>query len=120
MKTKTKNIHIIGGGNLGVALAKGLAKYSPKSNLTVTRRNVELINELEDLNISVSSDNTSGISKADIIILAVKPYQADIVIKEILENKEGMNKLKINPGVEGKKFIVQVIISNLLSLYKHI
>ncbi|MEZ4824288.1 MAG: pyrroline-5-carboxylate reductase [Ignavibacteria bacterium] len=84
MKTKTKNIHIIGGGNLGVALAKGLAKYSPKSNLTVTRRNVELINELEDLNISVSSDNTSGISKTDIIILAVKPYQADIVIKEIL------------------------------------
>lgn len=33
---------------------------------------------------------------------------AYIVIREILENKEGMEKLKIPPGVEGKKFIIQV------------
>ena len=33
---------------------------------------------------------------------------AFIVLKEILNNKEMMGKLKISPGIEGKKFIIQV------------
>lgn len=84
MKIKTKNIHIIGGGNLGVALAKGFAKFSPGVNITVTRRNIDLIKDLEDLNIRLSTDNKSGIGNADLIILTVKPYQADLVLNEIL------------------------------------
>lgn len=45
---------------------------------------------------------------------------AFIVIKEILENKELMNKLKINSGVEGKKFIIQVKILTLFPFYQFI
>jgi pyrroline-5-carboxylate reductase len=77
-------IHIIGGGNLGVALAIGLSKYAPETELTVTRRNVKQIQYLEDLKIRVSADNTSEINKADIILLAVKPYQVDVVLQEIM------------------------------------
>ena len=80
---KTK-IHIIGGGNLGVALAIGLSKFAPETELTVTRRNVKQIQYLEDLKIRVSADNTSEINKADIILLAVKPYQVDAVLQEIM------------------------------------
>jgi pyrroline-5-carboxylate reductase len=80
---KTK-IHIIGGGNLGVALAIGLSKFAPETELTVTRRNVKQIQYLEDLKIRVSADNTSEINKADIILLAVKPYQVDVVLQEIM------------------------------------
>jgi len=77
-------IHIIGGGNLGVALAIGISKFSPDSAVTVTRRNVKLIQHLESENIRVSSDNTFEIDKADIILLAIKPYQVDAVLQEIL------------------------------------
>lgn len=84
MKIKQKNIHIIGGGNLGAALAIGLSKFSPDTKLTVTRRNTKLIKALEKQGIRISSDNTFEISNADIIILTVKPYQTDNVINEIL------------------------------------
>jgi pyrroline-5-carboxylate reductase len=77
-------IHIIGGGNLGVALAIGLAKYAPDTEITVTRRNVKLIQYLEEQKIRVSADNTSEISQADIILLTVKPYQVDAVMQEIM------------------------------------
>ena len=80
---KTK-IHIIGGGNLGVALATGLSKFSANSVVTVTRRNVQQIKFLEDQGIRVFSDNTFEISQADIILLTVKPYQVDAVLSEIL------------------------------------
>ncbi|MGO4817274.1 pyrroline-5-carboxylate reductase [Flavobacterium sp. W22_SRS_FP1] len=77
-------IHIIGGGNLGVAIAKGILKFSQGNQITITRRNTASILYLEELGVTVSSDNTDGIQEADIIILTIKPYQVDIVLAEIL------------------------------------
>lgn len=78
------NVHIIGGGNLGVALALGFSKYSKDNQVTVTRRNIESILYLQDHGIVVSSDNKHNITEADIIILAIKPYQVEVVLDEIL------------------------------------
>jgi pyrroline-5-carboxylate reductase len=77
------NVHIIGGGNLGVAIALGLSKYSKNTSVTVTRRNTESIQYLEAKGITVSSDNTHKIQEADIIILTIKPYQVGLVLNEI-------------------------------------
>jgi len=77
------NIHIIGGGNLGVAIALGLSGFVPECSVTVTRRNAENIKHLEAKGINVSSDNTQGIEKANLVILTVKPYQTALVLKEI-------------------------------------
>lgn len=75
-------INIIGGGNLGVALALGLSKFTSAS-ITITRRNIQHIRFLEGQNIHVTSDNKFGINQADIILLVVKPYQVDTVLDEI-------------------------------------
>lgn len=77
-------VHIIGGGNLGVAIALGLAKFAADTKITVTRRNIESIKYLEQHGITVAADNTHNIASADIIILTVKPYQAGLVLNEIL------------------------------------
>jgi pyrroline-5-carboxylate reductase len=77
-------VHIIGGGNLGVSIALGIAKFSPKNQVTVTRRNTASILYLEKQGISVSSDNKHQIQEADLIILTIKPYQVDTVLAEIL------------------------------------
>lgn len=80
------NIHIIGGGNLGVALAVGISQYTKEHQVTITRRNIESIRYLEDRGIIVSSSNIKDIGKADIIILTIKPFQVDLVLDEILPN----------------------------------
>jgi pyrroline-5-carboxylate reductase len=77
-------IHIIGGGNLGVAIAKGISKFSEGNQISISRRNTASILYLEQLGVSVSSDNTRGIQDADIVILTIKPYQVDTVLAEIL------------------------------------
>lgn len=78
------NIHIIGGGNLGTSVAIGIAKFSSNNKITVTRRNISKIQHLEQLGVTISSDNTHNINEADIIILTIKPYQVDLVLAEIL------------------------------------
>ena len=76
-------VHIIGGGNLGVAIAIGLSQYAENTTVTVTRRNTESIRHLKSKGIHVSSDNIHQISEADLVILTIKPYQIGIVLKEI-------------------------------------
>jgi pyrroline-5-carboxylate reductase len=77
-------VHIIGGGNLGVAIALGLSKFSMDNQITITRRNTSSILYLEKLGATVSTNNTHLIQEADIIILTIKPYQVDTVLSEIL------------------------------------
>lgn len=93
------NIHIIGGGNLGVAIALGISKYTVGNQVTVTRRNIENIQYLEKNGILVSSSNTSEIAKADLVILAVKPYQAQLVLKEIAPFVSGKILISAISGV---------------------
>lgn len=83
MKT---GVTILGGGNLGTALANGLRgteQTIEKYNTTVTRRNVELIEHLEQKGITVTSDNKKAVKKSKLIILAVQPTQIEGLIEEI-------------------------------------
>ncbi|MEY4432448.1 MAG: hypothetical protein RLZZ44_578 [Bacteroidota bacterium] len=77
-------VHIIGGGNLGASVAIGIAKFTEGNQVTVTRRNTASILYLEQLGVTVDSDNKKNIQDADIIILTIKPYQVDTVLAEIL------------------------------------
>lgn len=83
MSTK---ITIIGGGNLGASIAKGLLKsaFLPAENLTVTRRNLDAIRDLAKMGINTLSDNALAIEDAEWIIFAVKPFQIQEIIKELL------------------------------------
>lgn len=81
----SKRISIIGGGNLGIAIAEGLVKsnFITPSHLLVTRRNPTLLRPIEEMGVMIGSDNKEAARYADIIILAVKPFQAEAVLKEI-------------------------------------
>lgn len=80
-----KKITIIGGGNLGIAIAEGLIADSfvaPK-NITITRRRIALLGELAAKGVNVSQENSKAAQSADIIILAIKPYQIKKILQEI-------------------------------------
>lgn len=79
-----KKIAIIGGGNLGTAIAEGLinSRFILPEHLIITKRNIVTLQPLEQRGVMVSNNNVEAVQYADWIILAVKPFQ----IKEILEN----------------------------------
>lgn len=79
-------VHIIGGGNLGIAMAKGIVKKCPEIHVSVSRRNTQHIQHLELLGVSITSDNNKIIPQADLVILSVKPFQVTAVLAEIKEN----------------------------------
>lgn len=93
-------ITIIGGGNLGCAIATGLiaSGFTQSRNIIVTRRNLTPIKHLEKEGIRLMSDNNAAVKSADIIVLAVKPFQ----VKEVLEQttfKKGQTVISAVTGV---------------------
>ncbi|TKG89071.1 pyrroline-5-carboxylate reductase [Puteibacter caeruleilacunae] len=81
----SKKITIIGGGNLGGAIAQGLVKSGliKAENITVTRRRLPLIENLREMGINTMSDNEAAVESADIIFLAIKPYQIVDILRDI-------------------------------------
>lgn len=82
---ENRRITIIGGGNLGSAIAEGLMKTEQvkNENITITRRKVYLLNALKDKGVHVMTDNTAAVKDADIVLLVVKPYQVVDILNEI-------------------------------------
>ncbi|MEG1546993.1 MAG: NAD(P)-binding domain-containing protein, partial [Bacteroides sp.] len=80
-------IAIIGAGNMGGAIAKGLAKGSivNASDITVANPGSEKREALKafDSAINVTSDNREAIKGADLLILAVKPWLMKKVMDEL-------------------------------------
>ncbi len=92
-----KRIAIIGGGNLGMAVAEGLlkSKFSKPSAIMVTKRNLATLKSLEERGIEVTDDNVAAVKRSDVIILAVKPFQAAHVLNGLRKELNG-NKLLIS------------------------
>ncbi|MGB5989971.1 MAG: pyrroline-5-carboxylate reductase [Marinifilaceae bacterium] len=80
-----KKIAIIGGGNIGKSIALGLSKAPSMAGteICMTRRRTSLIEHLKEEGISISSDNKEATKDADIVFLAVKPWQIEDILKEI-------------------------------------
>ena len=87
---------IIGGGNLGSAIAEGLISsgFIKADNIIITKRNTSTLTALKEKGVYVTSDNTEAVSRAQWIIFAVKPFQ----VKEIL--------LQVKPVLDEKKHAI--------------
>src|SRR3990172_10398920 len=83
--TSYKNIAILGGGNIGLSIAKGLQNsnlYNAK-NIYITRRRIDILDEYKDLGFKVSSDNIEAVNNSEVIIIAVQPQQLNELLSEI-------------------------------------
>lgn len=79
-------IAILGVGNLGYSIAKGLLNQNNFNikNLYLTKRNVNSLEKFEKLaNVTVTTDNKKAVKFSDIIIIAVQPKQLKGVLEEI-------------------------------------
>ena len=102
-----KKIAIIGAGNIGQAIYRGMtASGVDQSNFFLTRRRVEFLEECAKKGAQISASNPDAAKKADIIILTVLPKQ----LKGILE--------EIKSVLSSEKIIVSVVTAYSISVIK--
>ncbi len=78
-------IAILGGGNLGQALARGwlAAGLVEPDALTVTRRRTNLLERLSDRGCRTTDDNAAAVRRSRVVVLAVQPQQVVALLDEI-------------------------------------
>jgi pyrroline-5-carboxylate reductase len=96
---KGKKIAIIGGGKMGSIIAQGLIahKIIPGKDIIVTDIDAARLEFLRlSMKLKVSQNNEKAVKGADIIILAVKPQNMALTLKEI------------SPAIDKNKFVISI------------
>jgi len=83
-----KKIAIIGGGNLGTAIAEGLLKsgFAKPAQITITRRTLSRLEDLKAKGVTVTDNNASAIRESEVIIVALKPFNVKEVLAELKDS----------------------------------
>lgn len=91
-------ITIIGSGNIGLSLAKGLLakQYCPASDITLTRRNIKNMTDEAALGFNITDDNKQAVANAEIVVLAVLPQQLNQVLDQIVSAITPYNQLIVS------------------------
>jgi pyrroline-5-carboxylate reductase len=78
-------VAILGGGNVGRALARGWVEKGrfKAGEITITRRHPEKLNALAESGFHISDDNRAAITKARHVIVAVQPQQLRELLLDI-------------------------------------
>ncbi|MEO5601272.1 MAG: pyrroline-5-carboxylate reductase [Cyclobacteriaceae bacterium] len=111
---REKKIAILGGGNLGTAIAEGLmkSKFVLPRQITVTRRNVDAIHHLKNLGVTVTSENDTAVKNSDVIIVSLKPYNVREVLEGIKSNFNPQKHIVIS-------VVTGVLLKDLSSIIDH-
>ncbi|QTE23521.1 pyrroline-5-carboxylate reductase [Polaribacter cellanae] len=122
-------IAIIGTGNLGKSIAKGLITNNAITSLYLTKRNLGEIEEFNGYkNVFLTTDNQEAVKKSDVLIFAVQPAHLEQIlddIKPILTEKHvlistitGFLIPKIEEKVGADKFIIRAMPNTAIAVGK--
>jgi len=122
-------IAIIGTGNLGKSIAKGLVTNNAITTLYLTKRHLESLSDFEGYkNVNLTQDNLEAVQKSDILILAVQPSHLEGIltdIKEVLTEKHviistvtGFTIAKIEALIGQEQFIIRAMPNTAIAVGK--
>lgn len=109
-----KKLAVIGGGSMGGSVVMGLIKSGKFMSDEIIVADPDLIKlmEFKEKGIAVTSDNKEAVEGAEMIIIAVKPWLLEDVIKEI---EPKINKASVILGV----IVAGVSSSGLLEMFEN-
>jgi pyrroline-5-carboxylate reductase len=122
-------IAILGAGNLGLSIAKGLIVNNAFTTLYLTKRKPEDIKNYEKYpKVTVTEDNKEAVKQSDILIFAVQPTQLEGIlaeIKDLLTEKHviistvtGFKTGRIESIVGEEQFIVRAMPNTAIAVGK--
>ncbi|NER10363.1 pyrroline-5-carboxylate reductase [Muriicola jejuensis] len=120
-------IAIIGAGNLGISIAKGILHSNGATTMFLTKRHTESIREYEKYgNVTVTSDNARAVRESDILIFAVQPGHFEAIlhgVKDLLTDKHvvistitGFSIQKIESVIGKEAYIIRSMPNTAISV----
>ena len=98
-----KKLAIIGAGNIGSSIARGLAESGTRDPgaIILTRRNTQALDDFAERGFVVLQDNAAAARDADVLVIAVEPQQMDELLQEIA------------PAIDPKRHLIISVVSDV-------
>lgn len=124
-------IAIIGTGNLGRSIAKGLITSNAVTTLYLTCRHPDRIKDFKGYNgVKITTDNKKAVKNSDILIFSVQPSQLEAIldsVKKLLNEKHviistvsGFKLNQIASIIGQQRFIIRAMPNTAISVGKSI
>lgn len=122
-------IAIIGTGNLGKSIAKGLITTNAITSLYLTKRDLSELSEFDGYkNVFITADNMQAVKESDILIFAVQPRHFEAIllsIKDIITEKHvvistitGYSIAKIEGVLKGNNYVIRAMPNTAIAVGK--
>ena len=122
-------IAIIGTGNLGCSIAKGLILNNAITSLYLTKRSINTLKEFEGYqHVFLTADNKEAVEKSDILIFAVQPAHLESILKEVkdlitdkhvlISTITGFSIAKIESIVGEEQFVIRAMPNTAIAVGK--
>ena len=91
---------IIGGGNIGLALAEGLVQAGNcyRGDIIITRRNAAALTDLKKKGFGVNTNNAEAITGADAVFICVLPQQLNEALAQLKPSINLEKQLVVSGG----------------------
>ena len=122
-------IAIIGTGNLGKSIAKGLITNNAITTLYLTKRNLDGIQDLDGYkNVVLTTDNIEAVKHSDILIFAVQPAHFENILNDVkphltekhvlISTITGFSISRIEDQVGSDQFIIRAMPNTAIAVGK--
>lgn len=122
-------IAIIGTGNLGSSIAKGLIKNNTFTSLYLSDKNTSGVNSLNSVeNVTITNDNILAVEQSEMVIFALQPKHINAVLESVatkitanhvvISVAAGVEIARIEGIVGGDKNIIRVMPNTAISIGK--
>jgi pyrroline-5-carboxylate reductase len=80
-----ERIAILGGGNLGAAIARGLVASGTRAreSIVITRRTTPLLEALAAEGFRTTADNVEAVRSSDVVVICVQPQHLNVLLEEL-------------------------------------
>jgi pyrroline-5-carboxylate reductase len=95
---QAERVAILGGGNLGSAIARGLAASGTlrPEDITITRRTVALLTALEIEGFRTTEQNLVAVQGCDLVLICVQPQHLNKLLEEIAPALQASSQVVIS------------------------
>ena len=122
-------IAIIGTGNLGSSIAKGLIKNKSFTSLYLSDKNTSQVNAfVDEAYVTITNNNETAVAQSDVVIFALQPRHIESVLNElkhliteahvVMSVAAGFSISKIESIVGSDKHVIRVMPNTAISIGK--
>lgn len=97
-------VAIIGAGAMGGAIAEGALKGHVADEIIISNPSAGKLRRFTDAGLKTTTDNREAVAEADIVVLAVKPWLVEVVLREIRDLlTDGKILVSVAAGISGQQ-----------------